>query len=295
MRRSHLLAAALLLGVAPMSSGAVEPWTDPHLKVTAGLQVWLDAGRQNAARRALERPELTDGQPIAVCYDGSGQARHLQQKDAVAHPQFHTTAGYAALRFDGERQHLTRTSLGASFKSVTVFVVAVPFANSGDFRAILALNEAGKNDYVSGLTIDQGPAASSRLQALNVEGAGFGGALNLLRTPPPFGTVQRFCVESAVGAGGTKLYVNGQLAGRRDRRDALLHMDRVTVGARFYTNGGPPAVRGFLDGDILEVLIYDRVLSGAERSAVEQYLAARLRQARHRCHTAARSRPASVW
>lgn len=277
MRRGNTL-AALLLGIAATTATpacALESWADPNLKVTVGLQFWLDASRQNAARGALKLPEWTDGQPIAIGYDGSGHGRHLTQADAAARPKVRSSGGYFAFRFDGDRQHLTRTGLGAAFKAVTIFVVAVPFGNRGDFRGLLALNQDGKNDYVSGLTIDQGPAASSRLQELNVEGAGFGGALNLLRTPSPFGAVQRLCVESAIGPGGTKLYVNGQLAGKRDRAPSLLHMDRLTVGARFYTNGGPPQVRGFLDGDILEVLIYDRVLTGDERAAVDQYLAAR--------------------
>src|SRR5262249_4595549 len=90
-----------------------------------------------------------------------------------------------------------------------------------------------------------------------------------------FGTVQRLAVTSAVGPGGTKLYLNGKLQGQRDRGDAAIHFDRVTVGARFYTNGGPPQVRDFLDGDLLEVLVYSRVLSDAERREVDRYLAAR--------------------
>src|SRR5437868_1947916 len=128
MRQRNLLVAALLFGSVTTPAGAVEPWADPNLKVTAGLQVWLDAGRQNTARRALKRPELADGQPVALCYDGSGLARHLEQKDAAAQPLFRTTADYTALRFDGDRQHLTRTGLGATFKALTIFVVATPFA-----------------------------------------------------------------------------------------------------------------------------------------------------------------------
>src|SRR5439155_24565698 len=116
---------------------------------------------------------------------------------------------------------------------------------------------------------------TTRFDSLNVEGAGFGGAVNLLAEPAEFGTVQRLCVTSEVGRGGTRLYVNGKPAGRRDRTDSTLRMDQLTVGARFYTNGGPPQVRGFLDGDISEVLIYDRVLSDAERADVSAYLAAK--------------------
>jgi putative heme-binding domain-containing protein len=272
--RPFLLACALLT-VPAAPSFAAEDWADPNLKVTEGLEFWLDASRQNAARQAAKRPELVNGQGVTIGYDASGRGRHLEQPDADARPFFHTADGHAALRFDGERQHLTLAGIGRSSKDVTVFVVAVPFSNGGTFRGFLAMNQDGKNDYVTGLTIDEGPGASPRFEALNVEGAGFGGAANLLRSASEFGVCQRLCVTSTIGDAGTKLFVNGKPAGERKRTDSVLHMDRLTVGARFYTNGGPPQVRGFLEGDIAEVLVYSRVLSDDERGAVEKYLTAK--------------------
>jgi len=121
-----------------------------------------------ARRRPAERrpprpqtPELSPGTPLAVWYDASGKGRNLVQKDAAARPLFQSKDGYAAVRFDGERQHLTLPGIGRSFKEATVFLVAAPFGNPGDFRGFLALNQAGKNDYSSGLTIDQGPGSRS--------------------------------------------------------------------------------------------------------------------------------------
>jgi glucose/arabinose dehydrogenase len=275
MRRALSRAIPLLALLVINPARGAEEWADPSLKVTDGLQVWLDAARQNAARRASKLPELSAGSALDTWLDASGHRRHLTQKDAAARPAFQSLDGYTAVRFDGQRQCLTRTGIDRSYRAVTLFVVATPFANPGDFRGFLALNEAGKNDYVSGMTIDQGPGAGTRFEWLNVEGAGFGGAANLLRDGAEFGAVQRLCVTSAVGAGGTKLYVNGKPAGRRDRSDSTLHMDQLTVGARYYTNGGPPQVRGFVEGDLLEVLLYDRVLSDAERAAVDRYLVAK--------------------
>jgi putative heme-binding domain-containing protein len=267
-----LLLLAVPLSITLAQSPALELWADPKLKITDGLEIWLDAARQNTARRALKLPELSPGAPLAVWYDATGKGRHLIQNDAAARPVFQSKDGYVAVRFDGERQHLTLPGLDRAFKEVTVFLVAAPFGNAGDFRGFLAINQAGKNDYSSGLNMDQGPGFSLRFQSLNIEGAGFQGAVNVLKESSDFGTVQRFCVTSKVGAGGTKLYRNGKLAGQRDRGASTLHMDRLTVGARYYTNGGPPQVRGFLEGDILEILVYNRVLSDAERAAVEKYL-----------------------
>src|SRR5262249_29905139 len=150
-----------------------------------------------------------------------------------------------------------------------------PFSNRGDFRAFLALNRAGQNDYSSGLTVDQGFPSSPRFQILNPEGAGFGGAVNLLKDAADFGTVQRLAVTAAIGKRGTRLYLTGKPRGRRARPPSVIHMARVPGGARYYTNGGPPQVRGFLQGDILEVLVYSRALGDAELAEVDRYLTSR--------------------
>jgi putative heme-binding domain-containing protein len=272
-RKTAFAVTVFVLSAVRLS--AAEDWADPALKVTDGLEVWLDAARQNAARRAAKLPELAAGQALATWFDASGKQRHLTQKDAADQPLFTSSDGYTAVRFDGERQYLTRSAINRGYQAVTVFLVAAPFTNAGDFQGFLAMNQAARNDYVSGLTIDQSFALTQRFQSLNVEGAGFGGAVSLLRDGSDFGTVRRLCVGSGVGAGGTRLYVDGRLNGRRDRDDSTVRMDQLTVGARYYTNGGPPQVRGFLEGDILEVLIYDRDLIEDERAAVDRYLAAK--------------------
>ena len=113
-----------------------------------------------------------------------------------------------------------------------------------------------------------------RFDTLNVEGEGFGGMGNLMAEPSDFGVVRRMAVTSSPGPRGTKLYMDGRPARSRDRKASVLDVDRITVGARYF--GFPPAIQGFLDGDILQILVYDRVLDEAERQEVEAYLAARL-------------------
>src|SRR5207237_247008 len=82
MRRAAvwlLCATALAIQGAAFTGGGpkpVESWCSPGLKVTAGLELWLDASRQNAARKAHGRPELQPGQPLDTWYDASGNRRH---------------------------------------------------------------------------------------------------------------------------------------------------------------------------------------------------------------------------
>src|SRR5438874_1636250 len=75
-------------------------------------------------------------------------------------------------------------------------------ANVGDFRGLFAGHQPGQNDYTSGVNIDLGPFGSPRWQWLNVEGPGFGGAVNLLPRPVDFGQLHRVIVTSEAGANG---------------------------------------------------------------------------------------------
>jgi putative heme-binding domain-containing protein len=248
----------------------LEPWADPGLKVTRGLALWLDAGRLNAGRKTHGRPEVSNGSRVDTWYDGSDHAWHVTQSREEARPQYLD----GALRFDGETSYLERAGLAAHLQDFTLFVVAAPLSNGGGFRAFTALHEQGREDYTSGLNVDMGAGYTSRFDFLNVEGEGFGGMANLLAGSSNFGVVHRMTITSAPGTGGTKVYVDGRPGRVRDRKEAALDIDRIIIGARFF--GFPPAIRGFLDGDIIQVLLYDRVLEDSQRRDVEAFLAARL-------------------
>ncbi len=248
---------------------APEPWADPGLKVTRGLVLWLDAGRLNAARVAHGRTALSDGGRVGVWYDGSGNGRHLAQIKSEAQPAYLD----GGLRFDGQSSFLERAGAAARMRDFTLFIVTAPFSNTGGFRAFVATHEQGEVDFTSGVTVDLGAGSTMNFDLINVEGEGFGGMQNLLAEPSTFGVIRRMAVTSSPGPLGTKLYMDGKPARARDRTESVLDVDRIVVGARYF--GFPPAIQGFLDGDILQVLVYDRVLDDAERKGVEDYLAAR--------------------
>ena len=70
-----------------------------------------------------------------------------------------------------------------------------------------------------------------------------------------------------------KAYFNGQSGEQRERTSSPLRADQMFLGARCYSNdASPPFVSGFLDGDIAEVLLYDRVLTVEELKAVNAYI-----------------------
>ena len=261
-----------------VGQATIESWADPGLKVIRGLEMWLDAGRLNAARQTRGLPQARPGAKLDRWHDASVHHRDLLQSRVESQPTYND----GAVRFDGETSHLILLKAGKSFRDITVFVVATPFSNPGGFPAFFAMNQEGKNDYTTGLNLDMGAAGTPRFSALNLEGGGFPGMVNLMGgvSPSGFGVVRVITVTSTIGAGGTRLYLDGKLTGARNRNDFPIYADELTVGARRYNNaGGAPFPSGFLDGDILQLLIYDRVLDEAERREVERYLAARIGRA----------------
>ncbi|HEV3164087.1 MAG TPA: ThuA domain-containing protein [Isosphaeraceae bacterium] len=276
MRMTWLGPSALLLATLTSTVwAAVEPWADPTLPVTQGLALWLDAGRQVQAFSQNQQgmPPLISGGPLAVWYDGSGQGRRIVQRSQAAQPRWLSQSGKAAVRFDGKDDCLESIGAALALDRFSVFLVVAPRTNAGGFIGFLAGNEAARRDYDSGFTIDMGPFLSTRFESVNVEGKGFGGAVDLMTSALLLATFHTLEVHAQPGAGGVALLVDGQKQGQRDRQAGTLKIDEITLGARFYTNENAPAfLRGFLDGDIAEVLLYDHLLSNDEARAVREYL-----------------------
>jgi putative heme-binding domain-containing protein len=235
--------------------------------------LWLDAGRLTAAWKAHSRTRLVPTARLDAWYDASGNGLDFIQRLQQAQPRYLAVGQRAVVRFDGQDDFLGWTGPSRALDEFTLLVVAAPRSNAGSFRAFLAAHETGRNDYESGFTIDMNGPASERLQQLNVEGKGFGRSRNLLKTAVPFGEFHTLAVSCQGEKEGVRLYFDGQDAGRRPRVLETFRFDHLVLGARCYSNtADPPFLSGFLDGDIAEVLLYNRVLSDAELRAVHDYL-----------------------
>jgi putative heme-binding domain-containing protein len=269
---SRLLRCALLAAFALRLAAGPEPWADSRLSVTNGLAFWLDASRQTAARGTFGLPPLTSGAPVDIAFDGSGRRVRVVQPDRDARPHFQQEFSGAFFRFDGHNDALVATDAGLTLSNFTVFIVAIPRSNPGEFRGFLALARFGANDYTSGFNLDLGPFPGGQLSVVNAEGSGFGGAVNLLQgTPLPFGVWRVFSAEA--GSDVVRLHVDGRPHGSRPRRVEPFTAGLVSVGARYYSNiAEPPYVQGFLESSIAELLIFDRTLPDAERARVDAYL-----------------------
>lgn len=268
MKTLPLAALALLLAATSAPAGP-EPWADPKLPVKDGLELWLDATR--AAGK--EKPPASGGK-LAAWSDGSGKARPLRQTADDAKPTLLRAGDAGLVRFDGVDDHLRATGQKGQLRDFTLFVVLAPRTNGGDWRGFVGTNAAGGRDYETGLTVGFGAAGTPRMSDLNVEGRGFTGGRNLLKTPGPFGKLHTFEVRG--GAKAVRAFVDGQPSGERPRQIEPLSLEEITVGARFPMGGGEnPTARGHVRADFAEVLLYNRELSDAEAKQVNDYLTAK--------------------
>ncbi|MGQ0634944.1 MAG: ThuA domain-containing protein [Planctomycetaceae bacterium] len=277
MSPKRLIAQNLLIGallIAGNLAQSAEPWADAKMPVQANIHIWLDATRQRQAARTHGIIHGGDGIGQELVYDASGHGRDLLQTDSKARPRYMRAGDLAFLRFDGENDFYRLEKQPGELKSFSIFAVAAPRRNSGNFQALLALNAAGKRDYESGLTIDQGPGPGPKFSLLNVEGRGFGGVGNLLKSAGSFGKLLTLEIRSDFDAEKVQLYVDGQLAGERKRAKEPISHDEFTLGARYYANDAEvQRVQGFGAWDVAELVIFSRSLSDVEAAKMVEYAA----------------------
>lgn len=266
-RRFRLLVFLALSGTGwggGNANAGVAKWADTSLPVQEGLELWLDAVRENEAREAHYMNRLADGEAMEIWHDSSGHARHLSQWTSDFRPRW----SRGTVHFDGNDYLAALLPPGLDRTSVTVFLVAGAEQAEGDFPGLLSLARRDESDYTSGLVVDLGgqPSAPGSLERLNVEGAGQAGERNLLTGALPTGRGHILTVTAEPG--GTLLRADGQPQGRRDRGDVAMRLERAALGARFVA----PEMRHFLRGTIAEVLVFGRRLEEAEIGRVEAWL-----------------------
>ncbi|MBA3311827.1 MAG: ThuA domain-containing protein [Planctomycetaceae bacterium] len=262
-----------LVGV--LSAAAIaEDDSAADLPVRDGLEIWFDASAITIKAAEPTETSSEEGTSLETWPDRSGNERHLSQKVQEARPQLIKVGKSHVVRFDGIDDHLRSVGSGHEVEAATIFLVGSPQKNSGSFRAFLAANAKDRNDFQSGFTIDQGGGATLAFNHLNVEGQGFGGAQNLMRSVTPFGTLHVFDVTISPKTRLVTLFDDGEAAGTRPFEPAPLSLDELTVGARHY-GFGKIETQGWMTGDIAEILIYGRELSDDEKGRVREYLAAK--------------------
>ncbi len=266
------LTLLVLAALEPRSLWSADNWNPSR----DGLVLWLDADAIQSQRKTQRQEELSAGDKLDHWSDLSGAGRHLTSPSNQASPTLMRTGEHWFVRFDGEQDCLRNESGPVNLSAVTMWLVAAPHENPGDFRGFFAANAANERDYQSGFNVDLGPGPSIPFNQLNIEGRGFGGAQNLRKGSSPFGTLHLIEVRVDPMSRSVSLLIDGQPEGTRPFEPNALSFEQLTLGARFYTNGpGQQAWRGPAAVDIAEVLVYDRVMGEAESRWMRETLMAR--------------------
>ena len=147
-----------------------------------------------------------------------------------------------------------------SLSTLSLTTWLAPEANGGGYESPFSgRSGATTNDYETGINVDQTINNSADFRYLNIEGAGkIGGEANEMTSQIPFGT----WVYTGITVDTTliTLYINNIAEGTRARSDVAMNLLYMQIGARYYATG----VKGYWDGKIGPLSIYNRVLTQAE-------------------------------
>ena len=244
--------------------GAVPPVSD-------GLQLWLDATDMDAdgtvdAEQAVA--PYSDGNAVTVWNDKSGNACDARSNGAPTYATDGIGGTSPAVRFGGDaagQRHSLRTSLTVAD---TFTIVAVAQEDGRHIGGIVGHGPGDAGDLQFGDVRTAGSDYNNGLWALwsanhNVYGTGAApvdqspGILSAMVAGPD--PVQDWSVfKNGVGGTTTAQYSSAPVPNARIRN---LHVGAAKGDGEYW------------DGDIAEILVYDRVLSGSEHDRIVSYLA----------------------
>lgn len=250
----------------------------------SGLKLWLDASVGLFDATSGGSAVTTDGSSVARWEDQSGNGVHATQATSANRPVLKTAIKNSknVLRFDGSNDFLENVSTAfQGLTDLTMVTVSAPNINinSETFYGIAGIaftTNARVMMHYGGTSVGiAGEGTDPRYTWLCV----FSGS-NAEREASAFETNINSGTFS-LGLGtytttGTELFYNGTSRGLNNAAQTGTFSSIIgptptnvdfRVGQRFGTSWG-----SHLNGDVAEVLIYDSVLTTAQRQDVETYL-----------------------
>ena len=233
------------------------PTPTPGPFPTSGLKLWLrsDAG------------VTLNGSTVSQWADQSGSGTNASQGTSASQPVLVANAlnGKPALRFDGSNDYMTFNLPINGLTGMTVFLVSANRASQTAGSSQAEYAAIFWNETTSWGTVYLSPFQS---QVAWRFGTTQTNNRQIYTRPSSVGSgYTRTTMKHDGPAGTDTLYVNGvQVQSATGKLSALAgHQDTGNLG-RGYNNNT------YFNGDIVEVLVYNRTLSDSERQSVEQYL-----------------------
>lgn len=225
----------------------------------SGMKCWFKASSLS----------LNDGDAVTAWTDSSGNGLDLAQGTGANQPVYKANLrhGKPAVRFDGSNDHLFRASVGWQ-ATTTVFAVVKKTWQTAEYGGIM-----GAAAYAAtagfGLLTTGGAANGWANKDLLVVGSGYDNTSN----PRAFGTYGSIPNDSIqiieAGANATASYVKigGETISTTTSAAACDTTSGNLVVGSTATSGSD-----FMEGDIFEIIVYDKILSAPEVALVEAHL-----------------------
>jgi len=244
-----------LVGLQNLSRASGQPIFTPT-QIT-GCLLWVDAADPSTITHVSGSVSQWD--------DKSGNDFHLTQSTASYEPTYVSTLPYQYMEFDGINQVLGNTDaglIGVSDGTNTMFVVfeSANTTTSSAGQTLVGVNERGRQYY--GMNI-------------NSSTAGAGGTAFMNKSSQDYScnnsTIASTTKQVVIGTrDGTDRYIydqNGVTDTKTNSTDTA--QDMFSIGASWESGRTPVAD---YTGKIYEVIVYDVVLTTAERNQVLNYL-----------------------
>jgi hypothetical protein len=198
-------------------------------------------------------PATATSDPVGAWLDKSGNARHATQSTSGYRGVVGTQGTRRAITLDGTDDHLLLGNLSAAFPAAGEVVVAYALNALDSAYTVYQTSDNANSDVFGSITF-AGAFRNTRLQGLTFTGPSSAGT-------HLWGTSSQ--------SSGYRLWVEGcnALSTTADHTGGTSH----AIGMRSATPGANQA----LNGKLLEVCAFNRVLSTAERGRLNRYLAAK--------------------
>ncbi len=255
--KSIITGIAVLL-VCTMGAGAV---AQPDAISNLVFWVKADAGVTTNA-----------GGKVTVWADGSGRGNHAAAT-ASAEPDLIKSEpglnGMPTLRFNGSSQYLSMAERILT-NGVTAFtVIAMAKADINDNVALVAFRTGGGNPFVQ---LDQDTAGRARFIVRNAAGNVTANAVGGVHTGT-YGMYAGRLTQSNATTWTNQIFFSKTVA--EAAAAANFSSDPYLTSGAQYIGRVSTTPTCFWDGDIAEIMIYERALSTSEMSAIELYLTGR--------------------
>jgi hypothetical protein len=233
-------------------SGGNTPTTIPNL----GLWLKADAG-----------VTLVGGE-VDVWADQSGNGRDFSAPALANRPAYSGTLnGLPVLTFDGSTDHLTGNAasltIARNVSGVTIIAV-VKYATGGADQRLFSTSTGASTTNVRNLISSMSSIYRTSGRRLDADSAqNIDTVTTVTGNPAIQSAVFRYSVATA-GSGVNSVMVDGvfQTPGNSSDTDS----QRTAIGVALSLTGQ------FLNGDLAELIIYQRAISVEERNSVERYL-----------------------